>query len=125
MKIKNLQQTTLAERISINLQDFKRNFNILFLTIQVHYFSQPVPIHDTSLYNSICPRGSIRKIFLSLRISFARKKTAICAIIRKSHFAQNCHIPLFRHSSFAQFRNFVINICVYFLELKGFSPVGI
>ena len=56
--------------------------------------------------------------------SVSCEKTAICAIIRKSHFAQNCPIPLLRNSSFAQFRNFVIIICVYFLELKGFSPVS-
>ena len=48
--------------------------------------------------------GTKRKIFLSLRISFARK-TTICAIIRKSHFAKNCPIPLLRNSSFAQFCN--------------------
>ena len=53
---------------------------------------------------------------------FCAKKTAICVIIRKSNFAQNCPIPLFRNSSFAQFCNFVIIICLYFLELKGFSP---
>ena len=33
------------------------------------------------------------------------KKTTICAIIRKSHFAQNCPILLLRNSSFAQFCN--------------------
>ena len=49
-----------------------------------------------------------------------REKTAICAIIRKSHFAQNCPIPLFRNSSFAQFRNFVIIICGVFLGIERF-----
>ena len=51
--------------------------------------------------------GTKRKMFLSLCISFARKKTTICAIIRKSHFTQNCPIPLLQNSSFVQFRNFV------------------
>ena len=41
-------------------------------------------------YKIGCSRVSIRK---TLRISYARK-TTICAIIRKSHFAKNCPIPL-------------------------------
>ena len=45
--------------------------------------------------------------FFFLCASFLREKITICAIIRKSHFAQNCPIPLLRNSSFAQFRNFV------------------
>ena len=55
------------------------------------------------LLRNLC--GTKRKIFLSLHISFARKKTTICAIIRKSHFAQNCPFPFLRNSSFAQFCN--------------------
>ena len=51
--------------------------------------------------------GTKRKIFLSLRISFARKKQHFAQSFAKSHFAQNCPIPLLRNSSFAQFRNFV------------------
>ena len=70
-----------------------------------------------------------RKIFLSLRISFARKKTRICAIIRKSHFAQNCLIPLLRNSSFAQFRNFVkikrlVTVCVSYNSILEESCFG-
>ena len=45
--------------------------------------------------------------FFFLCASVLREKTTICAIIRKSHFAQNCLLPLLRNSSFAQFRNFV------------------
>jgi len=36
---------------------------------------------------------------------FCVKKTTICAIIRKSHFAKNCPIPLLQNSSFALFHN--------------------
>ena len=43
--------------------------------------------------------------FFFLWASILREKTKICAIIRKSHFAQNFPIPRFRNSSFAQFRN--------------------
>ena len=43
--------------------------------------------------------------FFFLCASVLREKTTICAIIRKSHFAQNCPSPLLRNSSFAQFRN--------------------
>ena len=87
------------------------------------------PSFFQAFYNTrLLSRVSIRKTFAQNAkfffrcASVLREKTAICAIIRKSHFAQNCPIPLFRNSSFAQFRNFVIIICVYFLELKGFSP---
>ena len=62
--------------------------------------------------------GTKRKIFLSLRISFARKKTTICAIIRKSHFAQNCPIPLLRNSSFAQFCNQSFSQFRNFVKIK-------
>ena len=71
----------------------------------------------TSTHLNMC-RVSIRKTFAQFlrnetkNFSFfahqyCAKKTTICAIIRKSHFAQNCPIPLMRNSSFAQFRNFV------------------
>ena len=43
--------------------------------------------------------------FFFLCASVLREKTTVCAIIRKSHFAQNCPIPILRSSSFAQFRN--------------------
>ena len=74
-------------------------------------------------------RVSIRKTFAQFlqneTQNFSFVAHQFCAIIHKSHFAQNCPIPLFRNSSFAQFRNFVIIIYVYFLELKGFLSVGI
>ena len=64
------------------------------------------------MYNNT-DRVSIRKTFaernakfLFLCASVLCEKTTICAIIRKSHFAQNCPIPLLRNSSFAQFRNY-------------------
>ena len=38
---------------------------------------------------------SLRNLGLLLFKSVLREKTTICAIIRKSHFAQNCPIPLF------------------------------
>ena len=72
-------------------------------------------------------RVSIRKTFAQflrnktqnffLCASVLRRKTTFCAIIRKSHFAQNCPFPLLRNSSFAQFRNFVkikrlVTVCV-------------
>ena len=56
--------------------------------------------------------GTKRKIFF-LCASVLRKKTTICAIIRKSHFAQNCPIPLLQNLSFAQFRNFICRRCVF------------
>ena len=43
--------------------------------------------------------------FFFLCASVLREKTTFCAIIRKSHFAQNCPIPFLRNSSFAQFGN--------------------
>ena len=62
--------------------------------------------------NSVLNRVSIRKNFADrnekfffLCSSVLREKTTICAIIRKSHFAQNCHIPFLRNLSFAQFCN--------------------
>ena len=51
------------------------------------------------------------------------EKTAICAIIRKSHYEQNFPIPLFCNSSFARFRNSAIllfNHACVFLEIKRF-----
>ena len=60
-------------------------------------------------------RVSIRKTYAQfLRDEtqfFFFEKTAICAIIRNSHFAQNYPIPLLRNASFAQFRNFSKIIC--------------
>ena len=60
--------------------------------------------------------GTKRKIFLSLRISFARKKNNLRNHSQKS-FRENCPFPLLRNSSFAQFRNFVklkrlVTVCV-------------
>ena len=43
--------------------------------------------------------------FFFLCASVLREKTTVCAIIRKSHFAQNCPLPFLRNSSFAQFCN--------------------
>ena len=77
--------------------------------------------------------------FFFLCASVLREKTTFCAIIRKSHFAQNCPIPFLRNSSFtqfcnqslAQFRNFVkikqlVTVCVsqnsILPVLKGFVP---
>ena len=73
--------------------------------------------------------GTNHIIFLSLRISFCAKKTTICAIIRKSHFVQNCPIPLLRNSSFAQFRNFVkikwlVTVCVSYNSILEKSCLG-
>ena len=80
------------------------------------------------LPNSCMNRVSIRKTFAQFLRNetqffsffahqFCAKKTTICAIIRKSHFAQNRPIPLLRNSSFAQFRKFVkikrlVTVCV-------------
>ena len=62
--------------------------------------------------------GTKRKIFLSLR-----EKTSICAIIRKSHFAQNCPIPLLRKLEFCaipQFcKNQTVGDGVCFLEFNS------
>ena len=85
------------------------------------------------IWNEIWIRVSIRKTFAQflrnetqnfffLCASVLREKTTICAIIRKSHFAQNCHIPLLQNSSFAQFRNFIkikrlVTVC--FLEFNS------
>ena len=61
-----------------------------------------------------------RKLFLSLR-----EKTTICAIIRKSHFAQNCPIPLLRNSSFAQFRNKSFAQIRNFVKIKRLVTVRV
>ena len=60
---------------------------------------------------------------------FCAKKTTVCAIIRKSHFTQNCPIPLSRNSSFAQFHNFVkikrlVTICVSYSSILEKSCFG-
>ena len=67
--------------------------------------------------------------FFFLCASVLREKTTICAIIRKSHFAQNCLIPLLRNSSFVQFRNFVkikrlVTVCVSFDSILEESCFG-
>ena len=76
---------------------------------------------------SVETRVSIRKTFAERNAkvffrcaSVLREKTAICVIIRKSHLMQNCPIPLFCNSIFAQCCNFVIIICVYFWNWKVF-----
>ena len=90
-------------------------------------YSKGLRFPFAKLLRNFC--GTKRKIFLSLRITFAQKKTTICAIIRKSHFAQNCLIPLLRNSSFAQFRNFVKNkrlvtVCVSYNSILEESCFG-
>ena len=60
------------------------------------------------------------QIFSFFAHQFCAKKTTICAIIRKSHFVQNCPIPLLRNSSFAQFRkNQTVGDGVCFLEFNS------
>ena len=55
--------------------------------------------------------------FFFLCASVLREKTTICAIIRKSHFAQNCLIPLLQNSSFAQFCN------LSFVQFRNFVKI--
>ena len=51
---------------------------------------------------------------------FCAKKKTIFAIIRKSHFAKNCLIPLLRNSSLAQLRkNQTVGDGVCFLEFNS------
>ena len=72
----------------------------------------------TQKYSDYTVRVSIRKTFAQFLRNetqnfsffahqFCAKKQQFAQSFAKSHFAQNCPIPLLRNSSFAQFRNFV------------------
>ena len=80
----------------------------------------------SQMFRGFSRRVSIRKIFCA---SVLREKTTVCAIIRKSHFTQNCPIPLSRNSSFAQFHNFVkikrlVTMCVSYSSILEKSCFG-
>ena len=93
------------------------NFNFLA------YITHGVPLCDpqeisANLVLPVIAIGFPFAKFFFLCASVLREKTTICAIIRKSHFAKNCPIPLLRNSSFAQFRNFLkikrfVTTCVF------------
>ena len=76
--------------------------SLMFFGLKIEKYLVKLGFPFAKLLRNFC--GTKRKIFLSFRISFARK-TTICAIIRKSHFAQKCPFPFLQNSSFAQFRN--------------------
>ena len=61
--------------------------------------------------------------FFFLCASVLREKTTIYAIICKSHFAQNCPIPLLRTSSFAQFCNYSFAQFRNFVKIKRLVTV--
>ena len=91
-----------------NLQNSINSTTVLYKFIRMQTFPILVWFGIGFSFQNFCAIFAERNAkFYFLCASVLREKTTICAIIRKSHFAQNCPIPLLRNSSFAQFHNFV------------------
>ena len=102
-----------------NLATIEHKWNIQIFVNRKKWFNWIKVFNRVSISKTFAQfLWSETKIFSFFAHHFcAKKKTKICAIIHKSHFAQNFPIPLLRNSSFAQFRNFVkikrlVTVCV-------------
>ena len=87
------------------------------------YPPNPIPMHSTQGFHSqnFCAIFAKQNAKFFFRCaSVLREKTVICAIIRKSHFAQNCPIPQLEFCAIPQFR--YNHMCV-FLGIERFWNV--
>ena len=80
-----------GEQVIFNLDIMKKRG--LSLNPDIHH--SKVPSSDWGFHSQNCCAFFLRNETQNLSF-VARKKTAICAIIRKSHFPQNCPILLFQ-----------------------------
>ena len=95
------------------------NNNIFIIILYLYLANVKNILKDVKILKLKCPEegitavtGKIPSLFYNWMSDNANLKSAeiftdFCAIIRKSHFAQNCPIPLLRDSSFAQLKSYV------------------
>ena len=74
---------------------YRKSLGLINFILMRHFYSEQDVFPFAKMFCNFCKREC--KFVLSLRY-ILREKIALCAILRKLHFAQNCAIPLVPYS---------------------------